>query len=292
MESSRPLSLHFSSCPNDTFIFDALVHNRLREHRYQFDVQLADIMHLNEQAQHHQPDIIKVSYATLPYLKDTYTLLDAGSALGHNCGPMLISKRVIRQADLLDPTLRVGVPGFKTTANLLLSYFAPQLQNRQEIIFHDIIPALQDERIDVGVIIHENRFTYAQQGMRLIQDLGRYWEEQTNKPIPLGAIVGRTDLGDDVLREISNLIHDSIRFAFLDPSVSAPYVQLHAQEMDPEVSAAHIGLYVNTYSLSLGAEGVAAINTLIKTGEQMGLYPAGAANMITDRHAQLFFQKI
>lgn len=272
------LTLGFSTCPNDTFMFDALVHRRIDTGNYAFDVQMADIFHLNQMAEAGERDILKISYQTYGRIQDRYHLLDAGSALGHNCGPLLISREPISPAQLRVGTLRVAIPGANTTANLLLSFFAPQLTNKVELIFHDIMPALVSGEVDLGVIIHENRFTYQQHGLRLVQDLGEYWEVQTQLPIPLGAIVAKKSLGEAVIADIERMMRESVSYAFEHPTASQPYVRAHAQEMDPEVMKAHIDLYVNEYSLSLGEKGRKAVDKLLITGEKLGFYPQTPAH--------------
>jgi 1,4-dihydroxy-6-naphthoate synthase len=266
------IKLGFSTCPNDTFMFDAMVHQRIDVGPYTFEVHLSDIFHLNQMAIAGALDMVKISYHTLGQVQDRYHLLDAGSALGHDCGPLLISRHPITPQQLAAGDLRVAIPGANTTANLLLGFFAPQLTHKVEHIFHEIMPALEQGEVDLGVIIHENRFTYQQHGLHLVQDLGAYWEQQTNLPIPLGAIVARHRLGEAVIADLERLMRSSVAFAFAQPEASRAYVRAHAQEMDPAVMQAHIDLYVNQYSLGLGQQGRAAVDRLLQTGEQLGLY--------------------
>lgn len=270
------ISLAFSTCPNDTFIFDALVHGRIDTGPYRFGVDLADIFHLNERALSGEPDMVKISYNTFGQVMDTYRLLESGGALGHNCGPLLISREPLTVAELAAKQLPVAIPGRHTTANLLLGFFAPAIQNRQEMIFHDIMPAVAAGRVAAGVIIHENRFTYPRYGLRLIQDLGAYWEAQTGLPIPLGAIVAHKRLGVRVIAELDELVRASVRYAFAHPEAARPYVRAHAQEMDETVMQAHIDLYVNDYSLGLGPTGREAVRQVLRVGEAMQLMPAGS----------------
>ncbi len=261
------IRLGFSTCPNDTFMFDAMVHHRIDTKGYTFDITLADIFHLNQMAVRGKLDMVKVSYQTFGHVKDHYHLLDAGSALGHNCGPLLISKEPYSVQELIDQPLPVAIPGRNTTANLLLNFFAPQITNKQEFIFHEIMPAIESGQVAAGVIIHENRFTYQDHGLRLIQDLGEYWEGNTGHPIPLGAILAKSDLGESVIRDLEQIMRDSVTFAFAYPDQSMPYVRKHAQEMDETVMKSHIKLYVNEFSLSLGEQGHAAVNELMKVME-------------------------
>lgn len=266
------IRLGFSTCPNDTFMFDALVHGRIDTGDIEYEVHLADIFHLNQMALAGELDMVKVSYNAYGQVTDTYELLDAGSALGHNCGPLLISKEPLTVAEIVEKNLKVAIPGKNTTANLLLGFFAPQIANKEEMIFHEIMPAILEGRADAGLIIHENRFTYQQLGLRCIQDLGEYWESQTGLPIPLGAIIAKRALGADVIRQVERHMHESVAYAFAHREASLPYVRLHAQEMEDEVMQAHIGLYVNEFSLSLGETGRKAVHKVLAVGAEMGLY--------------------
>ncbi|WNJ15922.1 1,4-dihydroxy-6-naphthoate synthase [Pontibacter sp. G13] len=267
------IKLGFSTCPNDTFMFDALVNGRIETGPYKFECVLADILHLNQMARDGELDMVKISYNTLGQIWKDYQLLDAGSALGHNCGPLLISKRALTPEDLQSKNLSIAIPGKYTTANLLMGYFLPQAQNKKEMIFHEIMPAILNDEVDAGVIIHENRFTYQTLGLNLIQDLGEYWESQTELPIPLGAIVARKSFPNEVISELQSLLRLSVEYAFANPQASSDYVRLYAQEMEPEVMQAHINLYVNEYSQTLGAIGKSAVDKLLSVGTEMGLYP-------------------
>ena len=195
MTQTHTIRLGFSTCPNDTFMFDALVHGRIDTGSVRYDVHLADILHLNKMAMAGELDMVKISYNTYGQIRDQYELLDAGSALGHNCGPLLISKKPLTSKEIVDQKLTVAIPGKNTTANLLLGYYAPEIANKEEMLFHEIMPAVLEDRVDAGVIIHENRFTYQKFGLKLVQDLGEFWEGKTGLPIPLGAIVAKKSLG-------------------------------------------------------------------------------------------------
>jgi len=258
------ITLGFSTCPNDTFMFDALVHGKIDTEGREYEVQMMDIFHLNQLAMAGSLDMVKISYNTYGQIRNRYHLLDAGSALGHDCGPLLISKRTLSIDEIVSQNLRIGIPGKNTTANLLLSYFAPNATNRHEYIFHEIMPAILEGKVDAGVIIHENRFTYQKLGLQCIQDLGQHWEEHTGHPIPLGAIVAKHSLGSDVLAGIERDMRRSVEFAFQHPESSMPFVKQFAQEMDAEVMKAHINLYVNQYSVSLGEKGRAAVENLLR----------------------------
>ncbi|GAB4409029.1 MAG: 1,4-dihydroxy-6-naphthoate synthase [Bacteroidia bacterium] len=270
------IRLGFSTCPNDTFMFDAMVHGRIDTRSHTFEVHLADISQLNAWALAGALDMVKISYHTYGLIRDSYHLLDAGSALGYGCGPLLVARQPLTPAQLASGDLRVAIPGRNTTANLLLDFFVPSLQNKVEMIFHDIMPAVQRGDVDAGLIIHESRFTYPDYGLVMVQDLGTYWEQQTGLPIPLGAIVASKSLPQPVVEELDAIMHDSVVFAFAHPEESLPFVQAHAQELKPAVMQEHIKLYVNDFSLSLGTLGHAAVDTLLRTGEQMGAYSASS----------------
>ena len=266
MNQIQTIRLGFSTCPNDTFMFDALVHGKIDTGAIKYDVHLADILHLNKMAMAGELDMVKISYNTYGRIKDQYELLDAGSALGHNCGPLLISKRPLSVQEIIEKQLSVAIPGRNTTANLLLGYFAPEIQNKAEMLFHEIMPSILDGKVDAGVIIHENRFTYQQFGLKLIEDLGEYWEGETALPIPLGAIVAKKSLGTELICKLQMHMRESVQYAFNHPNSSREYVCAHAQEMDESVMRSHIDLYVNEYSLSLGEKGRAAVAKLLEVG--------------------------
>jgi len=268
------IKLGFSTCPNDTFMFDAMVHGRIPTSGFEFETVMADIHHLNLMAMAGELDMVKVSYNTFGHLNRQYQLLEAGSAMGKGCGPLLISRQSESIESLVARNARVAIPGKQTTANLLLSFFAPQLDNREEMLFHEVMPAVLAGKADLGLIIHENRFTYQGLGLVCIQDLGAYWEEKTGLPIPLGAIVAKKSLGMETVAALDRIMHQSVAHAFANPSDSAHFIKLHAQELDPEVTKAHIALYVNDFSLSLGSEGHQAVDKLLDIGSQMGHFPA------------------
>lgn len=266
------LSLAFSTCPNDTFMFEAMVHKRIDTQDIEYDVKMADIFHLNQMAIEGIPDVVKISYNTYGLVMDKYTLLDAGSALGYGCGPLLISKRPLKIEDIIEQNLVVGIPGLNTTANLLLTFYAPKFRNKKEMIFHEIMPALERGEIDAGVIIHENRFTYQEHGLQLIQDLGAHWEKATGLPIPLGAIVAKRSLGIETIQKIETQMRESVQYAFGHREIVQPFVGQHAQELSQEVQQAHINLYVNDFSVSLGQTGRDAVELMLKVGRNLGYY--------------------
>jgi len=268
------LSLGFSPCPNDCFIFDAIVNKRIDLEGLEFDVHLADVEALNTAAFNGSADITKLSYHAYAYCASAYVLLDAGSALGRNCGPLLISKRDIPSADVAAGRVSVAIPGRYTTANFLLGLAFPGATNTTELVFSDIEPALLAGTFDAGVIIHENRFTYEAKGLRKIVDLGEFWERETGAPIPLGGIVIKRAFPDDVKRKANRVLRRSVEYAFANRSASAPFVRAHAQEMSEDVMYRHIDLYVNEYSIDLGREGRRAVEVLFDRARAIGIVPA------------------
>jgi len=277
------LSLGFSPCPNDTFIFDALIHHKIDTEGLEFDVFYDDVETLNQKAFRGELDITKLSYHAFAYIADKYVLLDAGSALGFGVGPMLISNVEISISDLQNNQIRnskseirnplIGIPGKYTTANFLLGLAFPQATNKKELVFSDIEDAVLDGRVDVGLIIHENRFTYQNKGLKKILDLGDYWEKETGCAIPLGGIVANRNLPVDVQHKINRVLKKSVEFAFANPKSGLEYIRSHAQEMSEEVMYKHIELYVNKYSLDLGEEGRKAIKLLFDTALEKGIIP-------------------
>ncbi|QQL49540.1 menaquinone biosynthesis family protein [Mucilaginibacter ginkgonis] len=282
------LTLGFSPCPNDTFIFDALIHHKIDTEGLEFDVFYDDVETLNHKAFAGTLDITKLSYHAFAYAADKYALLDAGSALGFGVGPMLISKtspqpspknkelsfgEYVSHLTSQISHLRIGIPGKYTTANFLLSLAFPQATNKQEIVFSKIEDALLNDEIDVGLIIHENRFTYQNNGLKKIIDLGDYWEQQTGCAIPLGGIVINRKLTSDVQLKVNRLIRKSVEYAFANPKSGLDYIRSHAQEMSEEVMYKHIDLYVNKYSINLGEEGRRAIDTLFAKATEERIIP-------------------
>jgi len=277
---SERLSLGFSPCPNDTFIFHALLHGRIDTDPLAFDARLEDVETLNRLALEEALDVTKVSYGVLPYLLDRYTLLGSGGALGHGCGPLLVAREPLSPDRLREA--RVAIPGRFTTANLLLRLFDPAIPPGVEMPYHAIMPAVASGEVGAGLIIHESRFTYANHGLTSIVDLGSWWEETTGSPIPLGAIVARTSLGERIPR-IERAIRESVEAAFHDPAASSDYVRAHAREMDPEVARRHINLYVNRYSLDLEEDGRRAVDQLVGRAAAAGLVPPGTRRGTTSR---------
>ncbi|MFB7498114.1 1,4-dihydroxy-6-naphthoate synthase [Streptomyces sp. NPDC056161] len=270
---SRPLQIAYSPCPNDTFVFDALAHGRVPG-APALDVTFADIDITNGMAERGEFDVLKVSYAVLPYILGDYALLPSGGALGRGCGPLVLTRDAA--ADLTGRT--VAVPSEKSTAYLLFRLWAADTLpgGVGEIVvmpFHEIMPAVRDGKVDAGLVIHEARFTYQNYGLHKLADMGEHWEATTGLPIPLGAIVAKRSLGADTLRLLAESIHTSVHSAWEDPEVSRPYVMEHAQEMDPAVADQHIGLYVNEFTSDLGEDGYAAIRGLLTRAAAEGLVP-------------------
>jgi len=267
---TNKLNISFSTCPNDTFMFDALVNKRLNAQDYSFDVQLSDIEELNKMALEGGPDITKISYAAYPAISDKYQLLSSGSALGYKNGPLVISKRKI-YPDELDE-VEIAIPGKRTTANFLLSILFPKVKNKKEYLFSDIEEAVLSNEIDAGLVIHESRFVYKEKGLKLVSDLGELWEEKFKLPIPLGGIVVRRDLPQEVKLDIQNQISESIQYAFNNRHASKQYIKQHAQELADEVVNQHIDLYVNDFSVDLGKKGREAVEKFFLKGEKAGLF--------------------
>ena len=267
------LTLGFSPCPNDCFMFDAMVHRRIDLEELEFDVRLADIEALNTAAFAGDADVTKLSFHAYAYCADRYVLLDAGSALGRNCGPLLISKRPIGRDEVASGALRIAIPGKFTTARFLLGLAFPAARNTTEVLFSEIEGALLDGAYDAGLIIHENRFTYEAKGLKKIIDLGEYWESETGAAIPLGGIVVRRSLSEDVRQRVNRVMRRSVEYAFAHRADSLPFVRAHAQEMSEDVMYRHIDLYVNDYSIDLGADGKRAVEVLFTRARAAGVIP-------------------
>ncbi|MCR4373582.1 MAG: 1,4-dihydroxy-6-naphthoate synthase [Acidobacteria bacterium] len=267
------LSLAFSPCPNDCFMFDPIVHRRIDLEGLDFDVRLADVEALNRDAFGGVTDVTKLSYHAFAYCADRYAMLSAGSALGRNCGPLVISKRPVTADEVAAGGLRIAIPGKYTTANLLLGLAFPLATNTTAMLFSDIESAVQEGRCDAGVIIHESRFTYEARGLRKIVDLGEYWEGTTGHAIPLGGIAIRRSLPAEIQVTMNRVLRRSVEYAFAHREETLPYVRAHAQEMCDDVMAKHIDLYVNGYSVDLGSEGRRAVDALFAKAHTAGVIP-------------------
>lgn len=264
MDWNNKLTLGFSPCPNDTFIFDALVNKKIDSGGLQFDVVLEDVETLNRWALAGKLDITKISYGVLPLILSNYALLNAGGALGKGVGPLLIANKEISNLRSEISNLTIAIPGEHTTAHFLFSMAFPTAQHKKFMLFSDIEQAVLSGEVDCGVIIHENRFTYHQKGLVKLMDLGDFWEQQTGGPIPLGGIVMKRSLPDELQQPINALIRQSLEYSFKHYPQLSDYVKAHSQEMEEDVMRKHIDLYVNNYSLSLGDDGLAAVETLLE----------------------------
>lgn len=256
------LTLGFSPCPNDCFIFDAMVHGKIDTEGLEFDVVMEDVEALNQRAFKSELDITKLSFHAFLYVQENYILLKSGSALGFNCGPLLIQDSRFKVQDLNDA--KIAIPGKNTTANFLLSLAYPNAKNKEEVLFSEIEQGVLDGKYDAGLIIHESRFTYEQKGLKKIMDLGEFWESLIHAPIPLGGIVARRKFDNDLLQKINRLIKKSVEYAYANTPDVMPYVKQHAQEMSEYVMKKHIDLYVNQFSVDLGKTGKDAIDILFK----------------------------
>jgi 1,4-dihydroxy-6-naphthoate synthase len=263
------LSLAISPCPNDTFIFDPLLHKRINLEGLKFKYTLHDVETLNSMAIAGGIDMIKVSFFTYLLLQQNYVLLDAGSALGYGNGPLLISREEYRPDDLSG--LTVAIPGQYTTAHMLFRIAVRGVKQKKFMLFSEIESAILSGIVDAGVIIHENRFTYEQKGLKKILDLGQYWEKLTGLPIPLGGIIARKGLGYNVINKLNRIMYGSVDYALKHPAEAMPFVREHAQEMDEEVMQQHIRLYVNENTLSLGTGGKVALTRLQQIAREKGL---------------------
>ncbi|MFZ7114760.1 MAG: 1,4-dihydroxy-6-naphthoate synthase [Bacteroidota bacterium] len=257
----KKLQLAFSPCPNDTFMFDAMIHGKIDTEGLEFEVALEDVESLNKKAISGNSEISKLSFFAYSNVSEKYQLLSSGSALGQGVGPLLISKK--KFSDPKKEIKSVAIPGRNTTAYFLFRTFFPSLTNVNEIVFSDIESAVLEGKVDAGVIIHENRFTYESKGLLKIADLGELWEQRTKLPIPLGGIVIRRDLDEEIKKKVERVLRKSVEYAFANPESSFEYVKSHAQEMSPEVRKKHIELYVNAYSTDLGSTGKAAVHEML-----------------------------
>ena len=266
---SNKLTVGISPCPNDTFMFDAIINKKIDTKGLDIDFYLLDVEELNKKAFNNELDITKLSYFTYAQILDDYILLNSGSALGFNCGPLLISKNKFDN-DFINQ-IRIAIPGKNTTANFLLSYAFPKTHNKVDYLFSNIETAVVNEDVDAGVIIHENRFTFESKGLIKIMDLGEYWQGATGFPIPLGAIVIKRDIPEEIKVQFDTLLKESIQFAMDNPESSKEFIKQHAQEMEDDVIQKHIDLYVNEFSLDLGLEGKKAVNKLINVTKDLGM---------------------
>ena len=270
----RHLALGYSPCPNDTFIFYALVHGRIALPEVLVSEQLADVETLNQMALAGTLELTKISYHALGHLRDRYVLLRSGGALGRGCGPLVIARQPLAMDDLKGR--RLAIPGRLTTANLLLQLYGENFDHVVELPFDRIMPAVLRGDVDAGVIIHESRFTYRQLGLHQVLDLGAWWETVSGLPIPLGGILARRDLGAELIGELERALTASVAYAFAHPQEPRHYIKQHSQELADQVIDSHIGLYVNDFSLTLGDEGERAVTELLLRAEERGIIPASS----------------
>ncbi len=263
------ISLGYSPCPNDTFIFYALAHKKI-EMDVEFSEILRDVETLNKMAFNKELDVTKASFHAFGFLREDYCLLHTGSALGRGCGPLIVAKKKIQYAELSRKS--IAIPGKMTTAYLLLQLFNPEIKNIVEMPFDRIMNAVSLGTVDAGLIIHESRFTYPSYNLVKLADLGEWWEEETGLPIPLGGIFAKRKLGAVAIRKIDSLIKKSIEYAYRNPDEAREYIKSNAQELDDDVIDQHIGLYVNDYTLEIG-DGAAAVEKLLKTARELNLIP-------------------
>jgi len=267
----KKLSLAYSTCPNDTYIFYALAHKKVNIGDLSFNIMLNDVEHLNQAAKKGIIDISKLSFAAIGHLMETYGLLRSGAALGRGCGPLIVARKGTDISDLKSG--KIAVPGLLTTASLLLRLFTDNTPNIFPMPFDKIMPAVSSGEFDYGVIIHEGRFTYQNYNLACLVDLGQWWESETTLPIPLGGIAMRRDISQEIIRNVESGIRKSIEFAHLNPSQTDNYVKSHAQELSDDVVHQHIDLYVNEFSLNIGPDGEMAIQTLFDRARERGILP-------------------
>ncbi|MDZ7737778.1 MAG: 1,4-dihydroxy-6-naphthoate synthase [Bacteroidales bacterium] len=278
----RTLSLGISTCPNDTFTFDAMVNGKTDTGGIDFDCRLTDVEELNRQAFRAEVDITKISYHAYAYVSDEYILLNSGSALGFNNGPLLVAEREMPAKDLAGK--KIAIPGRYTTANLLLGIIYPYLTLREEYLFSDIEDIVLKGEAGAGLLIHENRFTYSDKGLHRISDLGEEWQELTSMPIPLGGIAVKRSLGPDVAEQLDKMLAASIDYAYNNPDSSYDFVKKYAASMERDVMQKHINLYVNDFSRNLGERGREAVKILYDRADATGALPAIREDIFTGIH--------
>ena len=267
----KKLKLAYSTCPNDTFIFYALAHNVIDCGGLKFEIELADVETLNQKAKAGVYDISKLSFAAIGHLIEKYALLRSGAALGRGCGPLLVAKPGFDIEKL--SSKKIAVPGMWTTAHMLLGLYLSKKASVVPMHFEKIMPAIQKDEYDCGVIIHEGRFTYGEYGLVSIADLGEWWEEKTSLPVPLGCIAVRRDVTSSVAGKIEDLIQSSVKYSFNRREKADNYIKKHAQEMSSEVIRQHIDLYVNDFTIEIGKQGEEAIEALFEMARNRGILP-------------------
>lgn len=266
----KPMTIGFSTCPNDTFIFYALMKKKIPWRDLHFSETLADVETLNQMAFNKQLDVTKLSFQVFGHLLDDYVLLRSGSALGRGCGPLLVAKQSYSTGQLIKK--RIAIPGKNTTATMLLRLYNNRFENLVEMTFDKIIPAVKEGTVDAGVIIHEGRFTYQRENLVKIVDLGNWWEDISGLPIPLGGIFARRDLDRSIISDLGSCLKKSVNYALQHPDEPMEYIKEYAQELEDDVIKQHLKLYVNSFTADLGEEGIAAIQYLLRIGYKKGLF--------------------
>jgi len=303
---TKPISLGYSPCPNDIFIFYALVHGKIDTGDLHFKEILLDVETLNQMALHAELDITKVSYHAFGYLRDHYCLLRSGSAIGRRCGPLVVVREDYTIKDLQGK--RIAIPGKLTTAYLLLQLFTSDLLRKRDSVplagspsngkksqgkrtfpctyiempFHKIIEAVKNKDVDVGLIIHEGRFTYPLYGLKKVVDLGEWWENETGLPVPLGGILVKRNLGEDLIKRINSFVRKSVEYAFTHRDEPKNYITQHSQELEDKVIEQHINLYVNDYSIDIGEDGILAVKELLRMAEERGIIKKSRDDVLCD----------
>lgn len=276
----QQLTLGYSPCPNDTFIFYGLIHGQVSCPGIAFEERLEDVDTLNKLALAGELDLTKISYHALGHLREEYCLLRSGGALGRGCGPLVVAQQAMSMEQLRGK--RIAIPGQLTTANLLLQLYGEGYENLLTLPFHEVMTAVCSGKADAGVIIHESRFTYQQQGLQKVLDLGQWWEEASGCPIPLGGILAKRSLGVERIKQIDAALRASVEYAFANPQQPQDYIKQHAQELEDEVVRNHIKLYVNDFSVDLGDEGIKAVETLFTRAEARGIIPASKLSLFVE----------
>ena len=271
----KELTLGYSPCPNDTFIFYAMVHGKIDTGRLEFKETLLDVETLNQKALKGELDLTKISYHAFGHLRDKYVLLRSGSALGRGCGPIVVTKDRDTMEDLRGK--KIAIPGKLTTASLLLQLYDPAFANSSNLVimpFHEIMDAVSNGDVDAGVIIHESRFTYVSSGLNRVIDLGQWWEKETGLPIPLGGILAKRELGKETILKIEDLLRKSVEYSYNNRFEPMGYIKEHSQELSDGVIKDHISLYVNDFTINIGDEGEKAVNELMSRAESSGIIPS------------------
>ncbi len=271
MIDAQTITLGISPCPNDTFIFHAMLHGRVGGHAFDFSLRMEDVETLNRLARNGALDVTKISYHMYGFLRNEYVALNSGAALGRGCGPLLIAPPGSSLPALKDKV--IAIPGRFTTANLLLQLMTGGHDKVREMRFDKIVDAVASGGVAGGLIIHETRFTYQEKGLIPLVDLGQWWEDTIGQPTPLGGIIARRNLGESAIRRLDEMIRESILYARKHPEASKRFIKEHAQELSDEVINSHIDLYVNDFSVGLGKEGRTAVESLFRAGELLSIIP-------------------